>query len=297
MPNEAGATDGALSTGAVRGRILILCSAVLWSLSGLFAKSPFFDSWPDGIRGLLLAMWRAVFACVVLATMVRRPAWDWRMLVAAGIFAVMNVTYLTSMVWCEAGLAIWLQYSAPLWVALGSWWFLGERLTRAERLPWGIMMTGVAIIIAGETAGGASQSGVWLGLASGVCLAGVVLTLRWLRQLDPAWLVLFNHALTALMISPLVLSAGCWPAGRQWLILALFGMVQMGLPYLLFARGMRTVSSNEASCLLLLEPVLVPVWVWAAWRSHPDYDPPRLATLLGAVLILAGLLLRYRPRS
>lgn len=282
---------------ATRGRLVIVASAVLWSLGGLFAKSPFFDDWPIETRGILLAMWRAAFASLVLATMVRRPVWDWRLLVAAAVFAVMNASYLTSMVYCEASLSIWLQYSAPLWVAAGSWWFLGEKLKPGERLPWAVSMFGVAVILAAELTQGSQPLGVALGLLSGVCFAGVVLTLRWLRHLDPAWIVLFNHALTAIAFSPVLISTGCWPHGSQWLLLAAFGMIQMGLPYLLFARSMKTVSSNEASTLLLLEPLLVPFWVWVAWRHHPDYAAPQLTTLIGGGLILLGLVLRYARKS
>jgi drug/metabolite transporter, DME family len=125
----------------------------------------------------------------------------------------------------------------------------------------------------------------------------VVLTLRWLRHLDPAWVVLFNHALTAVALSPLLFTTGCWPHGHQWWLLAAFGMVQMGLPYLLFAYGMKTVSSNEASTLLLLEPLLVPFWVWVAFRHTAGYTTPSLTTLVGGGLILLGLVLRYTRRA
>ena len=44
------------------GRRLVLLAAILWSTSGLFAKAPFLEQWPDEQRGLLLAFWRAAFA-------------------------------------------------------------------------------------------------------------------------------------------------------------------------------------------------------------------------------------------
>ena len=158
------------------------------------------------------------------------------------------------------------------------------------------MPLGQGAILAAELAGGSQPVGVGLGLLSGVCFAGVVLTLRWLRHLDPAWVVLFNHALTAVAFSPVLFSTGCWPHGHQWWLLAAFGMVQMGLPYLLFARSMKTVSSNEASTLLLLEPLLVPFWVWVAFRHSTEYTAPSLTTLFGGGLILLGLVLRYSRR-
>jgi len=57
------------------------------------------------------------------------------------------------------------------------------------------------------------------------------------------------------------------------------------------------VSSHEASGLTLLEPLLVPVWVFVAWHQSPEYTPPALTTIVGGGLILTGLLLRYLGKT
>ena len=77
--------------------------------------------------------------------------------------------------------------------------------------------------------------------------------------------------------------------------MAVFGTFQMALPYVLFTRGLRSVTSHEASCISLLEPILVPIWVFVAWRHTPDYELPSWWTWVGASLILLGLLFRYMP--
>lgn len=282
------------SPAATRARLWIVLAAVLWSTSGFFAKSPAFAEWPESSRGLLLAFWRALFASALLLTMVRRPVWDWRLLVSGALFALMNGCYLTAMVRCEASLAIWLQYSAPLWVAIGSWWLLGEKIPRRQIAPWAISMAGVMVILLFRGVANAPLDGIAIGLFSGVMLAGVVLSLRWMADLDLAWVLVVNHLATALVLSPVLWSEGIWPQASQWWLLIGFGSIQMGLPYLIFARAVRHVSANEASAILLLEPVILPVWVWLAWRSAPDYSPPALVTLIGGGMIVAGLALRYR---
>jgi len=73
--------------------------------------------------------------------------------------------------------------------------------------------------------------------------------------------------------------------------------LQIGIPYLLFARGVSAVSSHEASGLTLLEPLLVPVWVFVAWHQSPDYTPPAVTTIVGGGLILAGLSFRYLGKT
>jgi drug/metabolite transporter (DMT)-like permease len=58
------------------------------------------------------------------------------------------------------------------------------------------------------------------------------------------------------------------------------------------AQAVRSISSVEASALALLEPVLVPVWV-ALYRD----EVPGTATIIGATLILLGLVAKYSLAS
>jgi drug/metabolite transporter (DMT)-like permease len=80
-----------------------------------------------------------------------------------------------------------------------------------------------------------------------------------------------------------------WP---QLVTLVFFGGVQLGLPYLLMARGLRVVGAQEACTLTLLEPVLNPVW---AYLVSPGTEAPTIYTLLGGGCVLAALLYRYWP--
>ncbi len=146
---------------------------------------------------------------------------------------------------------------------------------------------GMAIILWFEVRGQA-QAGVLWGLVSGLTYAGVVMSLRWLRQYDPVWLVAVSHLATAVMMLPYVAYLGIWPTAAQIPILAAFGIFQMAVPYVCFARGLRSITSQEATGIGLLEPLLLPVWVYLAWDEQPA-----TWTLVGGGLILAGLVLRY----
>jgi drug/metabolite transporter (DMT)-like permease len=277
-----------------RGRLLVIAAAVLWSTSGFFAKAPTFANWPAESRGLLLAGWRSAFAAVVLFCFVRHMQWSWRLLPMVAAFAVMNWTYLNAMVLCEPTLAIWLQYSAPAWVFVISWLFFGEFPVRRDWLLFALAGAGVAVILWAQWGGG-SPAGVRYGIASGLCFALVLVTLRWNREFEATWLVFLNNATTALLFLPTLFHYQVIPNHQQWLFLACFGVFQFALPYLLFTHAVRHVSSHEASGLVLLEPILVPLWVYVAWRHAPDYQYPAPTTLIGAGLILSGMTLRYLP--
>ena len=296
MPSADSAPSPKYLSPLWRGRLLIIAAALMWSTSGFFAKAPIFDQWPAESRGLLLAFWRAFFAALILVVMVRKVQWTWKLIPMVSTFALMNWTYLTGMVYCESTLAIWLQYTAPAWAFLISWFWFGERPVRRDWVLLVFASAGVLIILRAELFG-ASLIGVRYGLASGVFFAGVVVMLRWLKDFDAAWLVFLNHAVTAVILAPVLIQTDIYPTGNQWGYLAGFGMLQIGIPYLLFARGVSTVSSHEASGLTLLEPLLVPVWVFVAWHQSPEYAPPALTTIVGGGLILTGLLLRYLGKS
>jgi drug/metabolite transporter (DMT)-like permease len=156
---------------------------------------------------------------------------------------------------------------------------------------------GVALILLGQWRMAQSYPQAWIGaiwgLVAGVSLAGVFLSLRRLARLDTLWVVSLCHLAAAVLLAPFVVGTA-WPNTPQFVWLAAFGGVQMGLPYVLFTRGVRSLPAHEAACLALLEPLLVCLWVYLAWGNTPAYRPPDAATLAGGGLILLGLIARYR---
>ncbi len=214
-------------------------------------------------------------------------------------FVLMNWTYLTAIVSGSPTNTIWFQNLAPVWVLLGAVVFLKES---TELRDWAMMATCVAgvlfILVMEFLYVDASPEHRWwspvLAIASGFFYAGVIFSMKALRKHDSAWLISLNHIATALAMFPIVWWSGVsLPTGSMWLLLAGIGMLQMGLPYFLFARGLRTTPSHVASLITLLEPVLLPVWVQLTRMGDPNYHPPHWWTWLGASCILLGLTMRY----
>lgn len=277
------------------GRLMIVAAGVLWSTSGFFAKAPWFDAWPVEVRGLMLGFWRSAFAMLALLPLIRRPTWQWPMLPMLVCFPLMVWSYMTAMVHGPPANAIWLQYLAPAWVLIGGVLWLKEKVTAADLQMFLFCLGGVLLILVMEMRSGSALYATAMGTLSGVAFAGVVMSMRSLRGVDAVWLITLNHASTALVLLPWVWSRTEQIPATSYVALGLFGVFQMSLPYVLFARGLRTTSSPEASVLSLLEPILVPIWVYVAWRHHPSYQPLEWWTLAGGGLILLGLLSRYLP--
>lgn len=281
----------ALVSALARGRFWIVAAALLWSLSGAYVKSPVLTALPAADRGPVIAFYRALFAGLVLLPLLRAPRVRWRpLLVPMAIsFAAMNVLFISAMTETSAANAILLQYTAPLWMFLGSVTLLGERLERRSLAALVLGMIGVAVILTAFL-GGAEARGVLLGLAAGLAYGSVAVCLRMLRDEDPAFLIVVNHLASAAVLLPWIVAFSAVPGVPQLAVLALFGTTQMAVPYVLFARGLQTTSPQEAGALTLLEPVLNPIWVFLLWR-----EPVAPATFLGGAFILAGLAVRYVP--
>lgn len=274
---------------AARGRLLLLLAAVLWSTSGLLVKCPPMQAIPLDVRGPMLACYRALFAGLCLLPFVswrRRPRR--RALVPMVLsYAAMNVLYVTALTRTTAAAAIFLQYTSTAWAFVFGALFLKERADRGSWVALLFALCGLTWIIAAEWRG-EHVGGNLIALGSGLSYAGVVVSLRALRGEDAVWLVLLNNAVAGLVLLPWAISFRVSLDAAQWSIAAALGVLQMSVPYLLFAHGVRSVRAQEAALITLLEAVLNPIWVWLFVGEVAE-----LSTWTGGLLILSGLVVRY----
>ena len=273
----------------VRCRLLLLVAAILWSISGLIVKHPELVAIPKAHRGILLACYRALFAagCMLPLISLRRIAWRRSMLSMMIAFALMNVLFVCAMTRTTAAAAIFLQYTSSVWAFLFGSVFLNEKVDTGNFVALTFAVLGIVFIVAGDWSG-ANLLGNALALGSGLTLAIVYLHLRHLRDEDSAWLVFLNHLFAGLVLLPFVARLPVTLTAGQWGLTAVLGCVQMGIPYVLFTRGVRGVRIQEASLLTLLEPILNPVWVWIFWSEAVS-----ARTIFGGCFIIGGLALRY----
>jgi drug/metabolite transporter (DMT)-like permease len=265
----------------------VLAAAMLWSVAGLIAKLLDLD-------GGSIAVYRSLSAGLALLAIVPPRRWAFRpaMLPLTLAFAAMIGLYLAAVKATTAANAILLQYTAPFWIVPLGMVFLRERPDR--RAVWGIGLATLGVLaIVGFGVRPGEGPGVALALASGLAYAGVVVALRALRALDSLWLSAFANLAGAVTLAAWLYATGAGlarPTLTQALILVAFGVVQMAIPYALFARGLRDVTAAEAGLISLIEPVLTPVWV-ALFHG----ETPTNATILGGAILLSGVALRYWP--
>jgi DME family drug/metabolite transporter len=287
-PTERALAPQSAAASLRRGRIMLVLAALLWSTSGVFVKSPPLAAIPQDSRGPILACFRALAAAVALGLFVRPRHVRWRPMLVPFVasFAAMNLLFVTAMTRTTAAAAIFLQYTSTAWAFLFSIFFFHERADRANLVAFGCALAGLTWIVAGDW-NTQYFDGNCLAFASGVCYAGVVITLKVLRNENSAWLVALCHAAAGLLLLPMVLNHNLSLAPLQWALIALFGVVQMGLPYVIFARALRRVPIQDAALLTLLEPILNPLWVYLFWGESVG-----TSTWIGGGLIVGGLAIR-----
>lgn len=267
-----------------RGRLLILAAAVLWSLSGVLTKGL-------GMEGPPIAFYRGLFAGLALLPFVPRRHRVFRpgMVPMALIFATMTGLYLGAMTKTTAANAIFLQCSSIFWVIPIGALVLREGPDRRALMGISLAMVGIILILVKgvDENRPEERTGIALGLASGVAYAAILVGLRAFRDLDPTWLSGFNNLAGAAILGLWILATTGpipLPSGYQWPALVFFGVVQMAIPYVLFAQGLRHVTAAEAGLIGLVEPVLNPLWVYLRFGERP-LD----MTLIGGCFLLAGV--------
>jgi drug/metabolite transporter (DMT)-like permease len=99
--------------------------------------------------------------------------------------------------------------------------------------------------------------------------------------------IFLGNLLAGVIGIPFMLSAHSLPNTRGWIALALLGVVQLGLSYLLYARAIRHVTALEAVLIPVIEPILNPIWVLLVIGERPGP-----LSLLGGVIVLSAVTLR-----
>ncbi|KYF57580.1 hypothetical protein BE08_25295, partial [Sorangium cellulosum] len=163
--------------------------------------------------------------------------------------------------------AIFLQSTAPVYVLLLSPWLLGERPSRGEKLAAPVFIVGLGLFFLDQLSAG-QLVGNALALLSGLAFALCVMGFRAAPDDNPVVLV-WGNVLACLGALPMALGGAARPGPLDLALLVFLGAVQIGLSYVLFSRGMRHTPAVEASLLVLVEPVLNPIWALLLVGERP----------------------------
>jgi drug/metabolite transporter (DMT)-like permease len=258
--------------------IFVLLAAILWSTAGLMIKV---ISWgPLAILG-----GRSIFSSIVLLLYIRRiptKLTRWKILAAVGHILTASLFVFATKLTTAAN-AIFLQYTAPVYIILLAAWFLHERPTRVDWISMLIIFAGMFLFF-GDKLSLNGLNGNILAVLSGITLAFMTVALRAQKDGSPAESILIAHVFTAIVGFPFVLREA-WTV-TNWLIILYLGIFQIGFSFVFFSAAIKHIPALEATLISTLEPVLNPIWVFLFIGEQPG-----LFALVGGVIVLSGVAL------
>ncbi|MBI5497997.1 MAG: DMT family transporter [Deltaproteobacteria bacterium] len=286
----------------VKGILLVLAAALLWSSGGLGIKLV-------PAEALAISGFRALFALPVLLGFLqvrhggalpalreglRRPVlWG-----AAASYAVIVVCFVMANKLTTAANTILLQYTAPVWVALLSGPLLGEHVRLRDWLATAGCLGGMAWFF-GEQLTPGGLTGNLIAIVAGVGFAGLTLLIRVNQR---AWqletgstLAMDRHPVVAVVLgNVLALCIGLpWMlrtaelSPTAWAVLVALGTLQIACAYLCFTAGVARLNAVESNLVAMIEPILNPLWVALGTGETPSTN-----ALAGGTLILLSVTLR-----
>jgi drug/metabolite transporter (DMT)-like permease len=273
-------------------RLLLIVAALLFSTGGAAIKAAHLSAWQ-------IASFRSGVAAVVLLAVLpgARRGWNLRTLPVAAAYAATLVLFVLANRLTTSANAIFLQATAPLWVALLSPFLLHERIRRGDLLYIAAVAVGMSLFFTGTDRALATAPdparGNLFALASGVTYALMLTGLRWLgrhgdHNANLATVAAGNVLAWAVAFCPALPIPNFTPADTG--VILYLGVFQIGLAYACLARGISHVPAFEAVTTLQLEVAMNPLWTWF---FHGERPGARSITG-GAIIVCATLLNTWR---
>ena len=265
-------------------RLQLVCAALLFSTGGAAIKASTLTGWQ-------VASFRSGVAALTLLLLVpaTRRGWGWRPALVGVAYAATLILFVTANKLTTSANTIFLQATSPVYLLLLGPLFLKEPVRRRDLWVVAAVLAGLLLFFVGNeqpiaTAPDPARGNV-LALMSGVCFAVTIAGLRWLsRGTSDVGLatVAIGNLIAFLWGLPFALPVES-ATTTDWVVMLYLGAIQIGLAYACLTRGLRRVPALEASLLLMVEPVLNPVWAWLVHGEKPSHW-----ALLGGALIIGA---------
>lgn len=261
----------------------------------------------EGAPSLVIAAWRMCLATLILAPLaILRYRRELKALgrnqigylACSGLFLAAHfATWITSLEFTSVASAVVLVATNPLWVALFSWLFLKEKISRQVTAGMLVALVGGVLISLGDTSGGeflpasSGSNPLWgdlLALLGGVFGAGYIIIGRKLRAFTSLPVYTFSvYGIAGVILLITVLLArlpltGYQPGTVLWLLLiAVFPQV---LGHSSINWGLKYLPAAFVAVVMLSEPI--GSTIMAVFLLD---EIPTIAMIIGGVLILLGI--------
>lgn len=256
-----------------------------------------------------VTFYRSLFAGLTVLLIVGRESLRID-LFAVGV-SVIYATLLFLFVWATkhttAANAIFLQYTAPIYILILAPFVIGERFHARDLLTVIFCLAGMSLFFVGDLSIGDYQGNI-AALGSGIFLGLYIMLLRHRRfagnegdglanpnAVTAVSTVVYGNFLLAIVNTPSGIASISTITLVDFAAVAFLGIFQIGISYILFIKGVTGGTRPlDASIIGFIEPLLNPVWVFLFIGERPSQW-----AILGGLIIVATVavhtIIQYRP--
>jgi len=294
----------------IRLFLVLACGIFAVSTASILIRSAL----DDGVPPLVIAAYRLTLATLILTPIVLRSrraelrrlmSRDWRWALFSGLFLALHfAAWISSLDYTTVTSSVVLVTTAPIWVALASWFIWRERLTRPIVIGLIIAVLGGMLVgfsdSGGLGLGGSQLWGDFLALAGAWFVAGYLLIGRQLRhRMSLLTYIYIVYGTAAMWLIGLAALSGAsftqqadgqpYPASAYvWMLL--LALLPQLVGHSSYNYALRFLPPTYVAIVSLAEPIGSSILAFLLLREVP---PP--LTILGAIVILIGIGLASWP--
>lgn len=296
------------------GYAMVMVAAALWAVNGTVSKVIL----TSGLSSLRLAEVRSAGAFVLLAAVLAaaRPAalrlqrreLPYLALFGAGGLAFVQLFYFLALHRLAIGIALLIEYIAPVLVALWARFVLHQPVRKRIWAALALAVAGLALVVEIWSGLSLDAAGVGAALAGAGCYAlYLLLAEHGVGERDPVSLICFGFMFATILWSCLqpwwsfpggIVGADISLRGHLsslhlpvWSLMAWMIVLGTIVPFALLVGALRHIAATRAAIVAMLEPVVATLVAYA-WLG----ESLTAVQLAGGVVVLAGIVLAQSAR-
>lgn len=232
-----------------------------------------------------VTFFRSLLAGITVLVVTRKNGLriNWFGVMASCIYATLLFLFVWATKHGTAANAIFLQYTAPVYILILAPFVIGEKFHWRDLLTVVFCIGGMSLFFVGQLDATAYQANI-AALGSGIFLGLYIMLLRHPRAagMNSTITVIYGNFLLALLTLPSGIAAFSTITWMDAAAVGFLGVFQIGISYILFIKGVTGGTRPlDASIIGFIEPLLNPVWVFLFVGERPS----SWAILGGAIII------------
>jgi drug/metabolite transporter (DMT)-like permease len=298
----------------VLGYAMVMTAATLWAVNGTVSKVIL----TTGLSSLRLAQVRSTGAFLLIALALaavrpetlrlRRRELPYFILFGVGGLALVQWFYFLAIHRLEIGIALLIQYLAPVLVALWARYVLHEPVRKRIWVALALALTGLALVVEIWSGLSLNTAGVAASLgAAGSYALYILLAEQRIGERDPISLVCMGFLFASILWAVLrpwwsfpvhVVGEDVSLHGHfssvhlpVWSLMAWMILLGTIVPFALLVASLRYISATRAGIVAMVEPVAGTIVAWA-WLGESLSG----VQLVGALVVLAAIFLAQSAR-